>query len=201
MVSILIDLTKIASYAFIGGSIKLLDQVLDQRNYFQKQHVGYWLITLALILLVNVWTCFDVFTAILTVALILGLISTRKVDNLYFVLLAITTFPLSIFTILRTDFLLLLLPTLLVILPTVVLDEVLHAAATNISNRLVAWVLTHRPILKITVLMLPFFGLLTFVHTIAFWCFDISYDLVAYYYRASSSAERMARSGHHANTR
>jgi hypothetical protein len=67
------------------------------------------------------------------------------------------------------------------------LDEFLHSKAENIKTRGIRWVLEHRPILKITVLILPFFGYLTLAHTIAFWAFDIAYDLMTYYFGAFQS--------------
>jgi len=176
----------ISSYAFIGGGIKYLDQLVDEPPRFQKQlrvQVG---LTLGLILVTSLVVFLDYFTAILAIALLLGLLFTRKVDNRYFAVIAISILPIGIWVFLQRppQF---LLASLIPLLLSAITDELLHGVAPKISSPPNRWLLAHRPVLKITVLILPIFGLLTFIHTVAFWSFDIAYDGVAYALRAPNA--------------
>jgi hypothetical protein len=128
----------------------------------------------------------DSFTAILAIALLLGLILTRKVDNKYFAVIALIILPIGIWIFFQLP-VLFLLASLIPLLLSVIVDELLHGVASKLSSTTVRWVLVHRPVLKCTVIILPFFGLLSLIHTIAFWGFDIAYDGVAYFLRAPNA--------------
>jgi hypothetical protein len=136
---------------------------------------------------VNIWIFFDFFTAFLAIGITLGLLITRKVDNYYFLVLAIAILPLSLSRLSDIAVFLVVLPALIAVFVASMLDELLHAKGVQIQETVLRLVLLHRPILKITVLLLPFFGLLTFIHTIGFWCFDIAYDALDHYFGAKSS--------------
>ena len=179
-------LTLIISYALIGAGIKIVDQAVDDPSRIRFRKSLVWLVVASLIILVNIWVFFDVYTAVLALGIILSLIVSHKIDNAYFIVLAIAVFPLSLFRFFDMAVLILVLPTLITIFVASLLDEVLHAQASKIHTAAIHHVLLHRPILKISVVILPFFGLLTFIHTIGFWCFDIAYDALAYYFGAKS---------------
>lgn len=189
MSSLLFALTLIASYALIGAGIKLLDQLADYPDHYQKRHTYLWLVTVVLAIIVNIWVFFDIYTAVLAIGLILGLIITHKVDNRYFVVLTITILPLSIVQIIEFAFTSSILLTFLVVFLASLFDELFHEKAPKISTTALRTILAYRPLLKILVLILPFWGLLTFIHTFAFWGFDIAYELVTYYFGASSPPE------------
>jgi hypothetical protein len=195
MVLFLYPLALILSYAFIGGGIKLLDHFTDEVPLTQQRSLPLWLLTIILIVTINVWTIFDMYTAILALALAFGLLGARKVDNLYFTAIAVISLYIALFSILRTGVFLFLLPTLLALTIAVLLDEVLHSFAPQTSQPALHWVLIHRPLVKIVVIILPFFGYLTITHTIGFWCFDIAYDLVAYRFRAPTPIAKQASTG------
>ncbi|MFX1402848.1 MAG: hypothetical protein ACFE9D_00060 [Promethearchaeota archaeon] len=186
MSSIPFALALITSYALIGAGIKLVDQAVDDPSCIRFRKHLLWLVVAGLIILVNIWIFLDVYTAVLALGIILSLIASRKIDNTYFILLAITVFPLTLFRFFDIAILILVLPTLIAIFIASLLDEVLHAHAYKIQNAALRRFLLHRPILKICVVILPLFGLLTFIHTIGFWCFDIAYDALAYYFGAKS---------------
>lgn len=186
---LLYPLALIASYALIGAGIKYLDQQTDLAT---THKMGSWLLTLSLGLLVNIWSLFDAFTAILAIALVFGLLGARKIDNIYFIVLAIISLPVCLITLLQLNLFLFTLPVLLTLILPVILDELLHSLAPRVHYSALQSILRHRPLLKIVVLVLPFFGLLTFVHTIAFWSFDIAYDLVNYLLRASNPVKEEA---------
>jgi hypothetical protein len=195
MSSLLFAFLLIASYALIGGAIKVLDQVTDHPDSYQSRHIYLWLLTVILVILVNIWLFFDVYTAVLAIGVILGLIVTHKVDNRFFVVLTITILPLSIFQIVGFAFNSFILLTLLAVFLASIFDELLHEKASKVSTTALHTLLTYRPVLKILVLILPFLGLLTFIHTLGFWGFDIAYELVAYYFGASSLPETQVHKG------
>jgi hypothetical protein len=184
MFFLLLPMALILSYAFIGGGIKFLDHLTDEITQSRQRQILHWLLAICLIIIINFWVIFDFYTAVLALALVFGLLGARKIDNIYFTIIAVISLYVALYQII--GLFLFLLPTLFALIPTVILDEVIHSVAQKITQPTLRWVLTHRPLVKIVVLILPFFGLLTFIHTIGFWCFDVVYDLVAYYFRAPS---------------
>ncbi|MFX1581949.1 MAG: hypothetical protein ACFFCJ_06980 [Promethearchaeota archaeon] len=180
----LFALVLVGSYAVIGAGIKLIDSVADTAALPSFRPLHIWVVTIGLACLVNLLVLFDIYSAVLVLALVVGLIIARKVDNIYFITLAVFVFPISVFRILEPAIFLLILPTLVLVIVTSALDELLHSRSSKFQNKLFYYIFAHRPILKITVLLLPFFGWLTIFHTAAFWAFDIAYDLVAYYFSA-----------------
>ncbi|MFX1300779.1 MAG: hypothetical protein ACFFAL_11815 [Promethearchaeota archaeon] len=185
MLFILFPMALILSYAFIGGGIKLLDHLTDEITQSRQRLLLHWLLAISLIIIINIWVIFDFYTAVLALALVFGLLGARKIDNIYFTIIAVICLYVALYQIIGL-FLFLLL-SLFTLIPAVILDEVIHSLAQKINQPSLRWMLTHRPLVKIVVLILPFFGLLTFTHTIGFWCFDIAYDLVGYYFRAPST--------------
>ena len=185
---VLFALALIVSYVFLGAGIKLLDLATDFPVQFQSRQTSLWVVTCGLVILVNLWVFFDLYTAILVIGIILGLIVTRKVDSSFFLFLTITTLPLSFFRLLVMSGFLMGFPTLIIIFVASIMDELLHSKASQITHSTLRWAIVHRPLLKITVLILPFFSLLTLVHTVAFWGFDIAYDLISHRFRANSSS-------------
>jgi len=185
MLLFLYPLALILSYAFIGGGIKLLDYLTDEVAQSRQHQLLYWFLSIGLVIIINIWVILDFYTAVLALALVFGLLGARKVDNLYFTIIAVLSLYVALYQIL--SIFLFLLPTLFVLISAVILDEVIHSVVPKINQPTLHWVLTHRPLVKIVVLILPFFGLLTFIHTIGFWFFDITYDLIAYHFRAPST--------------
>lgn len=185
MLLLLFPMALILSYAFIGGGIKLLDHLTDEIAKSRQRQLLNWLLSISLIIIINIWVIVDFYTAVFTLALVFGLLGARKVDNIYFIIVAVISLYVALYQIFGVF--LFLLPTLFALIPAVILDEVIHSVAQKIAQPTLQWVLTHRPLVKIVVLILPFFGLLTFIHAFGFWCFDIAYDLVAYNFRAPST--------------
>ncbi|MFW9983614.1 MAG: hypothetical protein ACFFCB_02665 [Candidatus Odinarchaeota archaeon] len=177
----------ILSYGFIGGGIKLLDHLTDEITQSRQRKLLIWFLSISLIIIINIWVILDFYTAVLALALAFGLLGARKVDNIYFTIIAVISLYFALFQIYSVF--LFLLPTLFALITAVILDEVIHSVAQKLTQPALQWMLTHRPLVKILVLILPVFGLLTFIHTIGFWGFDIAYDLVAYHFRAPSSMD------------
>ncbi|MFX1563159.1 MAG: hypothetical protein ACFFDP_07615 [Promethearchaeota archaeon] len=168
------------SYSILGGIIKFLDDVHDRNRQFSRRALLCWGLTGFTIILLDLWMYFDIFTALLTIALAMGLILIGKVDNYQFIAIALFTLPIAVYLLYQAGCLLLIPPMLLAFTPSAVLDEVLHDRSHHFNYTAIRWLVSHRPLMKIIVLILPFFGLFTIFHAIAFWFFDITYDLVAY---------------------
>lgn len=170
----------IASYSLLGGIIKFLDDVHDRNRQFSGRTPLCWGLTVLVIMLLNIWIYLDVYTALLTLTLAVGLILIRKVDNHQFIVIALCTLPVAVYFIYQAELLLIIPPMLLALTPSAALDEVLHDHAQRFTFPSIQWLARRRPLMKIVVFVLPFFGLFTLFHAIAFWGFDITYELIAY---------------------
>ena len=167
------------SYAYIGGAIKLLDDILDRSWVFYGRTPVCWALTISTALLSGLWITIDTYSAVLALALIISQVLVWKIDNRYFI--TIPLIALLVAFILGFQWFLQLpsLMTLIILIPTFVLDEVLHALSQSVHHTLPRWLIHHRPLAKIMVLVLPFYWLFTFHNAIAFWSFDIAYEIVA----------------------
>ncbi len=186
MTIILPVILLIASYCIIGGIIKFLDDIYDRNRQFYGRVFLCWAFAALVIILLDIWISFDVFTALLTLTLAIGLMITQKVDNHQFLAIALCTLPVAVFFIYQTGLLLLIPPMLLTLTPSAALDELIHGRAQQLTFFPLRWLAQYRPLMKIIVLVLPFFGLFTFFHAVAFWGFDITYELVAYFIRVKT---------------
>jgi hypothetical protein len=177
-------LTLLASYCCIGAAIKLIDDLHDSRRQSNGHSTLSWTLTTGTAALVALWASIDAYTDGLALALLLGLVMTRKVDNRHFLALALATLPFVLLPMLRVDVLLLVLPMLLALAPAAAADEVLDAVGPRLRYASLRSLTKYRPIMKVVVLLLPVWGLLTLFHTIAFWGFDVAYAFVGYCLRA-----------------
>jgi hypothetical protein len=179
--------TLFVSYCCIGAAIKLVDDLHDDLRQVRGRSLLSWGITAGAAVLIDIWAYMDAYTDGLALALLLGLVLTRKVDNRYFLTLALTTLPFVLLPMLRADVLLLVLPLLLALIPAAAGDEALDAVGPRLRYASLRSLARYRPIMKVVVLVLPFLGLLTVFHAIAFWGFDLAYGLVGSGLRAPVS--------------
>jgi hypothetical protein len=179
--------TLLVSYCGIGAAIKLVDDLHDSVRQFRGRSILSWTMIAGAAVLVDLWAYMDAYTDGLALALLLGLVLTRKVDNRYFLALALTTLPFVLLPMVRVDVLLLVLPMLLALAPAAAADEALDAVESRLRRASLRRLARSRPIMKVVVLVLPFFGFLTVFHAIAFWGFDLAYGLVGYGLRAPVS--------------
>jgi hypothetical protein len=168
------------SYAYIGGAIKLLDDILDRDWAFSGRTPICWALTISTVLLSGIWITIDTYSAILALSLIISLVLVWKIDNRYFITISLAT--LLVAFIIGFQWLLLVpsFVTLIILIPTFVVDELLHGLAEVINYRIPRWLLLRRPLAKIMVTVLSYFYLFTLAHALAFWSFDITYDIVAF---------------------
>jgi hypothetical protein len=186
MTNILPVFLLITSYCIIGSIIKFLDDIYDRNRQFSGRAFICWGFSALVIILLDIWISLDVYTALLTLSLAIGLMIAQKVDNHQFLAIALFTLPVAIFFIFQTGLLLLIPPMLIALTPSAALDELIHGRAQQFTFFPLLWLAHRRPLMKIVVLVLPFFGLFTFFHAMAFWGFDITYELVAYWLRLKS---------------
>lgn len=169
-----------ASYAYIGGAIKLLDDIHDRRWFFRGRTPICWGLTISIALLSGMWMAIDTYSAVLALALVISLSLVWKVDNRYFITIPLIALLVSFILGFHWLSLLPSLVTLIILIPIFALDELLHTLAKSTQHHLSQWLLHRRPLAKVTVLILPFLFLFTFQNALAFWSFDIAYDIVAF---------------------
>jgi len=177
----------LASYCCIGAAIKLVDDLHDNVRQVRGRSILSWGITAGAAVLIDIWAYVDAYTDGLALALLLGLVLTRKIDNRYFLALALATLPFVLLPVLRVDVLLLVLPMLLALVPAAAADEALDSVGPRFRHTSLQFLARHRPIMKAVVLVLPFWCFLTVSHAIAFWGFDLAYGLVGHGLRAPVS--------------
>lgn len=171
----------IASYAYTGGAIKLLDDIIDRELHFRGRLPICLSLSVSVTLLGGIWMAADSYSATIVLGLIVGLALAWKVNNRYFLSIALATPVVAWFLGFNPYSLLSTLPTFIVLVSTALADEGIHHASMGIGHPAIRLVLLHRPAMKIAVILLPLVELFTFIHTLAFWCFDLSYDLIGYF--------------------
>jgi hypothetical protein len=184
MIIIIWILALMATYGYLGGAIKYLDGIQDTQNVLLVSAKIKGFLVFSIILLVDIWAFFDFHTAILALALLIGLTLTQKVDTVPFVIIGVATLPIILYSLLHVDFLSFTLPLLLLLAPAIILDELFHAFAPRIKHLTLRWLAEHRIVFKVIILVPPLLGLFSIFYSIAFWCFDITYELIDYRLRA-----------------
>ncbi len=186
MIIIIWIIVLFVTYGYLGGAIKYLDAIQDTQGVLQVPAYIKWFLVISIILLVDIWAYFDSYTAILALAFLIGLTLTQKVDNIPFVMIGLTTLPIILFSLLRVDFITFTLPLLLLLAPAIIFDELFHAFAPRLKQPILRWFAEHRVVLKVMILIPPLLGLFPIYYSIAFWCFDITYELIDNRLRAPS---------------
>ncbi len=172
--------TLSASYAYIGGAIKFLDDVHDRSWLFRGRTPICWGLTLGVSLLSGLWMALDTYSAVLALSLITGLLLAWKLDNRYFITISLLTLLVAFLLGFRWFSLLPSLLTLVILIPVFAIDEALHALTKFTHHIIPRWLLHRRPLAKIMVIVLSYCSLFTFPHALAFWSFDIAYDIVGF---------------------
>lgn len=120
----------------------------------------------------------DTYSAALVLALTISLSLVWKVDNRYFVTIPLLTLLVAFLFGFHWSFLFPSLTTLIILIPTFAIDELLHSLARFTRYSWAQWMLKRRLWAKAMVIILPYYFLFTFSHALAFWCFDITYDII-----------------------
>lgn len=177
--SLIQSILLVASYAFIGGGLKYIDQVYDA-NIFDKRLA--WFLAIACGLLMGILIGSDIPSAIILLGIILSVGITGKIDNPAFGLVALLS--LSIPLILGH-------PVSVMGEPAIYINLYLLAITIGMGafDELLDWIgdkknikiLTTRPLMKIFVFILSFFNIFSYLYLLAMLSFDSAYILVEHY--------------------
>lgn len=176
MASFIDVLALIAAYAALGGGIKYIDQVYDEKIWSKKTAL---LLAAACGLLMGYFIATDAFSAVIFVALVLGLSITKKIDNpaFYIGVLLVLGAPLLYLT--HFNKVAFNWGMLALLAMACLIDEwgndLFDAGRLH---GLVGKFFHFRGSMKAAVFMLPFLGALPWVYLLAFLAFDAAYSFV-----------------------
>ena len=186
---ILEQVLLIALYAFLGGAIKYIDQVYDEHIFNEKIAIALAVLSgLIMGLLVAV----DNYSAMIFIAIVLGVAITRKIDNFAFYLgsflvlavpLVYRFFALGNFAI---DFVLVSVLSIAGLLDEWGNDYVDKEG----KNGIVRMFFYYRSTMKAAVAAFYFLGIFPLVYLIAFLAFDTAYMAVHVYSKKTIKGER-----------
>lgn len=164
-------------FAFIGSSLKYIDQVFDE-NLFNKKIAQIFSIVTGI--LMGFLIAFDSSAATLLIAIIVGVGLTSKLDNFAHLTAAsfafIVPFFLMVFPLADYSLTINYIPLTLMIFSGVS-DEFLDA----FGDKKKIWILTTRPIMKLMAFSLALFGFFHFTYFFAMMAFDLSYIFTGWY--------------------
>jgi len=168
----------VLGYIIIGGGLKYIDQVYDV-HVFSKRLAYVFSVVCGL--LMGFLIAFDEASAVILLSIIVGEGIARKIDNISFsvVMFLSLVIPLLFYVvpvIEDYDVHFSLLPFFLLVISGI-LDEFID----DIGDRRKIRALTIRPLMKVMVLALTFFGFFHFIYFIAFIGFDLAYIAVNWY--------------------
>nr|MDO8115899.1 hypothetical protein [Candidatus Sigynarchaeota archaeon] len=179
----------IAIWVYEGFSLKYLDQIVDEGRIVRRTFI--WFVMLVAGVASAVLMAFDTFTSGSVLALILGMILSRKIDHKLWVLqiMFVLASYISCVVVLAIAS-----PTSLpafwdvvvifvIVLVFSVADEIFHeftAKRGHVMHTIGDW----RVIMKVVVVVLPFFlySYIFWYHAVAWIAFDLIYQFTAYQY-------------------
>lgn len=173
--SVVKSLALILGYAFIGGSLKYIDQFYDYHVY---EKLVTWFLTILCGLVMGLFIAIDPHSAAILLAIIIGVGVTRKLDELPFQIITLISLIIpTMFSVLgffpNYEFSIAIIP-LTILVVSAVSDEYLD----NYADKNKIKVLALRPFMKIVVLILVVSGVFDAIYFFAFMSFDIGYLLV-----------------------
>jgi energy-converting hydrogenase Eha subunit C len=165
----------VASFAFLGGGVKYIDQAFDEGIFNKK---AAYALAVACGVVMGSLTAIDSLSATITLSLIISLAVTKKIDNIAFLLGALLV--VSIPAITTQSILKINLLGLAVLTISSIGDEALNFVSDRCSTGALAKFLHFRPVMKVAMLALVLYGMFPLVYFVAFIAFDISYPVVEY---------------------
>jgi len=164
------------SYALLGGGVKYIDQAHDASVYSKR---------VALILavlcgtLMSLLIATDSYSAILLIAIVFGVVFTKKVDNYSFLIGTIIVMLFPFVYWINAGFPIIDVSALVFLSITGIIDELGNDAYDRKKMR--GWLgkfFAYRCMMKVGALLLFAVSRLPLVYFFAFVCFDIGYTLV-----------------------
>jgi len=181
----------VATYAFIGGGIKYIDQAYDIGIFDKK--IALLLAVITGILMGSLIAT-DQYSAIIFLGIVLSVAITRKIDSpaFYLGVLIVLAAPLAyLFLFQKVN--LNWLPFVIIVISGII-DEIGNdmADVKKISG-VIQKFFAYRFSMKIAVLLLALFAFLPILYLVAFLAFDVSYALIdSYSLRELQNAKRVA---------
>ena len=180
----------VLAYGIIGGGIKYIDQAFDIGVFDSRIAT---IISIPTALLMGLLMITDPISATIFLALVLGLAVSRKIDNIAFQIgiLTIILIPIILHNIVSIDW----LPFGLLILACLtdeytndwsdkkqmerhVKTAMKRKVETPLHYQIAELIFDHRPVMKVTVLVLALAGQFPNLYFIAYFALDATYKLV-----------------------
>ena len=173
------------SWIYQGFNLKFIDKIVDDGK--QVHVLVKWSAMLVSAAAAGFFMCIDAFTGGCVIALIIGMILANKIDDkLWFVQIVLVLGAyiafINIFIMINPSVIANFVQFLAVfaaVLVFSVLDEVVHDASEKRASRLLKIVGGWRMLMKIAVAVMAFLlpGIVAWYHVLAWWCFDMMYEL------------------------
>lgn len=166
-------------YAFIGGSIKYIDQAFDEGVFSKK--IALLLAVLSGVIMAY-FIAFDSSSAIIFIAIILGVAISRKIDNIAFYIgISVVLIATVVYRYFTNTLTIEWVPIAILTLGGFI-DEVGNDMADR--NQIRGWIkkfFDDRFMMKVTLAVLVFLGTFHWIYLIAFLVWDGAYTLIAWY--------------------
>lgn len=184
------EIILILAYAILGGGIKYIDQAFDIGVFNNKIAT---ILSVPLAILMGLLVVFDPISATIFLAVVLGVAVSKKIDNIAFqiAILTLIIVPILFHEIVRIEW----FPFGFLVLAAIIdeygndwsdrywMNRHLHKALNkktddSILKRLGETLFSHRPVMKITILLLALANYFNLIYFIAFLAFDWTYKII-----------------------
>lgn len=163
-------------YAFLGFSIKFIDEAYDEDMYSLR--IANLLAVMSGMVMGALMVFDTPFSTAFFLAMIISLVLARKIDNIAFRLGTMTALAtLGVFMFLHE--VVFLWSIVVILLMAGFIDEVMDGVAHRIKmHSLMNWFLHYRPFSDIAVIMLAYGGVITWVYLVPYFAFTFGYMMI-----------------------
>ena len=166
----------LVTYAFLGGSIKFIDQAYDERSFDRRS--ANMVAILAGMVMGFLMAADSPFSTAFFVAMLISLFVAKKMDNLAFVIGALVAVGSFLLFFSQYDVVLLLFPIVGFLLAGFV-DELMDELAHRWELRgTMGSFLTYRPFSDIALVIMVLLGVFGWVYLIPYFAFTLAYMFV-----------------------
>ncbi|MCX6653152.1 MAG: hypothetical protein NT137_07380 [Methanomassiliicoccales archaeon] len=166
----------LVTYAFLGGSIKFIDQAYDEHSFDRRS--ANLLAILAGVVMGFLMAADSPFSTAFFIAMLISLFMAKKMDNLAFVIGALVAVGSFLLFFSQYDVILLLFPIVGFLLAGFV-DEVMDELAHRWELRgTMESFLTYRPFSDIALVIMVLLGVFGWVYLIPYFAFTLAYMFV-----------------------
>ena len=166
----------LVTYAFLGGSIKFIDQAYDERSFDRRS--ANMVAILAGVVMGFLMAADSPFSTAFFVAMLISLFVAKKMDNLAFVIGALAAVGSFLLFFSQYDVVLLLFPIVGFLLAGFVdefMDELAHR--WELRGTMESF-LTYRPFSDIALVIMVLLGVFGWVYLIPYFAFTLAYMFV-----------------------